>query len=58
MEMTLWGKFSGQGHDDQFHLTAHVSAIENGPWLWQNNGFNTNYSDFFKFCDWVEASTL
>lgn len=31
------------------------SVIENGPWLWQSNSFYSNYSDFFRFCDFIEV---
>ncbi|OJJ42845.1 hypothetical protein ASPZODRAFT_75976 [Penicilliopsis zonata CBS 506.65] len=36
------------------HYDDFVSALENGPWLWQDNAFYTGYSDFFIFCDYVE----
>ena len=36
-------------HNDDF-----AQALENGPWLWQSNQFYTNYSGFYKFCDFVE----
>lgn len=31
-----------------------MGVIENGPWLWQSNSFYTNYSDFYRFCDYIE----
>ena len=37
-------------------LTLGNSALQNGPWLWQENSFTTGYSAFFQFCDFVEAS--
>ena len=36
-------------HNDDF-----AQALENGPWLWQSNQFYTNYSGFYKFCDFIE----
>lgn len=36
-------------HDDDF-----ASALQNGPWLWQDHDFTTGYSAFFQFCDYVE----
>jgi hypothetical protein len=35
-----------------------ISALENGPWLWQSNTFYTGYSSFFEFCDYVEVCTF
>ncbi|EHA50296.1 hypothetical protein MCOR27_005879 [Pyricularia oryzae] len=35
-------------HDD------FVETLANGPYLWQGIDFSTGYSDFFKFCDYVE----
>ena len=45
-------KFGLEGvtHDDDF-----MAALENGPWLWQSNSFTTQYSGFFKFCDYIEG---
>ncbi|MCJ1288096.1 hypothetical protein MMC26_007451 [Xylographa opegraphella] len=37
-------------HNDDF-----ASALQNGPWLWQENSFTTGYSGFFQFCDFVEG---
>ncbi|MCJ1433440.1 hypothetical protein MMC27_002800 [Xylographa pallens] len=37
-------------HNDDF-----ASALQNGPWLWQDNSFTTGYSGFFQFCDFVEG---
>ena len=39
----------GLEHDDDFG-----AALENGPWLWQSNSFTSNYSRFFRFCDYIE----
>lgn len=36
-------------HDDDF-----ANVLENGPWLWQSNDFDTGYSDFYVWCDTVE----
>jgi glutamate synthase domain-containing protein 1 len=36
-------------HNDDF-----ASALQNGPWAWQENSFYTGYSGFFQFCDAVE----
>ncbi|KAJ5103846.1 hypothetical protein N7532_004375 [Penicillium argentinense] len=36
------------------HFDDFASALQNGPWLWQSNTFYTGYSDFYKFCDYVE----
>ena len=42
------------GLQDLAHNDDFVTAIENGPWLWQSNQFYTGYSGFFQFCDFVE----
>ncbi|KAI9742271.1 MAG: hypothetical protein M1818_004171 [Claussenomyces sp. TS43310] len=39
------------------HADDFASAIENGPWLWQENTFTTGYSGFYQFCDAVEGVT-
>ncbi|KAI6381348.1 hypothetical protein MCOR25_001279 [Pyricularia grisea] len=31
-----------------------ASTLMNGPYLWQSVDFTTGYSDFYKFCDYVE----
>ena len=31
------------------------SALTNGSFLWQNNQFFTNYSQFYQFCDYLEG---
>lgn len=36
------------------HNSDFAAALENGPWLWQENQFYTNYSAFYEFCDFVE----
>jgi hypothetical protein len=36
-------------HNDDF-----ASALQNGPWAWQENSFYISYSQFFRFCDAVE----
>lgn len=36
-------------HDDDF-----AAMLENGPWLWQENTFYSDYSGFYKFCDAIE----
>ncbi|KAJ5732680.1 Peptidase S28 [Penicillium malachiteum] len=42
------------GLGDLEHFDDFASALENGPWLWQENAFYTGYSEFFEFCDYVE----
>lgn len=37
-------------HDDDF-----AGVLENGPWQWQGHDFFTGYSEFFRFCDFVEV---
>ena len=37
-------------HDDDF-----AGALENGPWLWQSHDFDSGYSGFFEFCNYVEV---
>ncbi|EFX01073.1 serine-type peptidase [Grosmannia clavigera kw1407] len=38
-------------HSDDF-----VVALENGPWDWQESGFDADYSPVYEFCDYVENS--
>ncbi|KAJ5730002.1 Peptidase S28 [Penicillium malachiteum] len=42
------------GLGDLEHFDDFAAALENGPWLWQENAFYTGYSEFFEFCDYVE----
>ena len=37
-------------------LLTVPSALENGPWAWQSHDFDTGYTGFDKFCDYVEVS--
>lgn len=39
----------GVEHDADF-----ANVLENGPWEWQSNDFDTGYSEFYLWCDSVE----
>ncbi|KAJ5217326.1 hypothetical protein N7468_010334 [Penicillium chermesinum] len=43
------------GLDDIDSFDDFAGALENGPWLWQENQFDTGYSEFYQFCDYIEG---
>ncbi|KAJ5826037.1 hypothetical protein N7474_003175 [Penicillium riverlandense] len=42
------------GLGDLEYFDDFANALENGPWLWQENTFYTGYSGFYEFCDYIE----